>query len=89
MGIDEFIKMSSGMDMKSEYGKFAEAKTNSEGFCFVGENVIIDNLNGNIKSVSYKNAIENIFGIMSSISNGAILVEFEVVDGLDIKERLW
>ena len=74
--------------MKSEYGKFANAKTNSEGFCFVGENVTIDDLNGNIELVSYKNAIEKIFGIMGRF-NGLILVEFEVVDGLDIKERLW
>ncbi|MBR2588178.1 MAG: hypothetical protein IKD77_03100 [Bacilli bacterium] len=88
MEIEEFIKMSNGMEMKSEYGKFTKAKTNSEGFCFIGENVTVNHIDGEVETVSYKEAIENIFGIMSDF-NGRILVEFEVADNSEIKERLW
>lgn len=85
MGIEEFIKMGSGMEMESEYGKFAEAKTDSEGYCFIGENVLLDDYDGNKKYISAKEAIINIFGIMGRF-NGSVLVEFEVMDDSNIKE---
>ena len=39
MSIAEFLKMNSGMDM-IPYNIEFRAKTNSQGFCFIGENTM-------------------------------------------------
>ena len=84
MSIEEFIKMSSGLDMKPycvDFGKFG-AKTNSEGFCFLGETITTES--GQI--ISPEEMLS--YGFQGIVSQD-VLVEFETTEDIAVKERIW
>jgi len=83
MSIEEFLKMSKGLDMKPyNVSHYNLEITNSEGFCFIGEKTIGESENGE----SFVFDPEESFSFLGPTVNDDILVEFEAPDDINIKE---
>jgi len=81
MSVEEFVKMSLGMDMQAYNFHFDQRASNSEGFCFIGERTFGKSQNGK----TYEFTPEETLLFLSGIVNDEILVEFEVDDEIEIK----
>lgn len=85
MSIVEFIKMNAGMNMIPKHTEFVTKRTNSLGFCFLGENTLIECSDGVCETFSPQDCILFLNGIV----NDEILVEFIATDKIELAKRLW
>lgn len=82
MSIEEFVKISTGMDMKAYHSHFDKVATSSEGFCFIGETTHVPTIDGETIEFTPQECLQ----FLDSIVDAEVLVEFEADDEIDIKE---
>ena len=82
MSIVEFVKMSSGMDMKPFHMRFNPGATISKGFCFLGRKTF-GRTHGPHAQEYHFNPLECLT-FMSNVVDDEVLVEFEADDNIDM-----